>query len=306
MTMDKELDPLAMALAADLARKLGINSGLADVHTTSVDNRQHWPIEEISNFVVDQDGYAVSVRLYRPAALSAPPVLVYIHGGGWFSGTLDDVDDNCRELSARASCVVVSVDYSLSPQHKFPRALDEVDAVCRWLAANAQRLDVDPQRIAIGGESVGANLAAAQCLLSRGRRGPAMVLQLLIYPVLDPRLERDEIINNRDPILSSGLIRSMWRHYTDSATDLENCLVAPSRADSLVGLPRAMLITAGTDPLRVEGKAFADALMAANVAVDYRHYPGLFHGFFGLAHPRAEDAMGEVIDVLSDAFSPAR
>lgn len=306
MTMDEELDPLALALAADLARKLGLNTGLADIDASWVNDRRHWPVDKVSELVATQDGFAVPVRLYRPTASIDLPALVYIHGGGWFSGTLDDVDDNCRELSSRANCIVVSVDYSLSPQHKFPRALEEVDAVCRWLTKNARKFSVNPQRIAIGGESAGATLAAARCLLARGRPGPDMVLQLLIYPVLDPQLERDEIINSSDPILSSGLIRSMWRHYTDSDTDLENGLVAPLRAGSLAGLPRAMLITAGTDPLRFEGKAFADALSAADVEVYHRHCPGLFHGFFGLAHPRAECVMDEVIGVLLDAFSPAR
>lgn len=306
MTEEQQLDPLALALAADLAHRLGIDTQLPLPSEANIARRAVWHVASVQDTAVPAVGASVPVRIYHPSPATDLPALLYIHGGGWFSGCLDDVDANCRELCARSQCVVISISYSLSPEHKFPHALGEVDAVCRWVYAMATTLRVDRRRMAIGGESAGATLAAAQCLLLRNLDEPRLILQLLIYPVLDPEMDRDELRDNRDPILSTGLIRAMWRQYTDAGTDWDNELLAPLRASCLADLPAAVLVTAGTDPLRIEGKAFALALISNGVAVNHVHAEGLFHGFFGMAHPRAQEVMNEVVGALTQAFSQAR
>jgi acetyl esterase len=245
----------------------------------------------------------VSIRTYRPTGAGDLPALVYLHGGGWFAGDLDMVDANCRELSSRADCVVVSVDYSLAPATRFPHALEEVHAVSHWLSEQSEALGIDRRRVAIGGESAGGNLAAAECLLARDRGGPEYVLQLLIYPVLDPNLDRDELATVSDPILTTGLIRLMWRQYLAHETDRNNPLAAPVAAESLVALPPALIVTGETDPLQFEGAAYAAALDRAGTPAALRHYAGLFHGFFGLPHPAAQTAMDDVVTRLQDVFS---
>jgi acetyl esterase len=298
-----KLDALAVALAADLRRQLGLKDNAPDEPSLDIVQRKNWPVAEIINSVVEATDGSIPIRIYRPSTSVGLPVLVYIHGGGWFSGDLDAVDANCRELCARAECIVVSVDYSLSPENKFPRALSEVNAVSRWVSEHATSFGGDSRRLAVGGESAGATLAAAECLLARSQDGPRFLLQLLVYPVLDPDMDRDEIHRNQDPILSTGLLRSMWRHYTDSEQDFENSLVAPLRATSMINLPRAVIVTGGTDPLRKECAAFGAALRADGVFVQQWHYEGLFHGFFGLPHPRAESAFADVVEALRDAFA---
>jgi acetyl esterase len=241
--------------------------------------------------------------MYRPSQAEDLPVLVYMHGGGWFAGDLDMVDANCRELSARVGCLVVSVDYCLAPGHRFPLALEEVHAVSGWLSEQSAALGIDRRRLAIGGESAGGNLAAAECLLARDRGGPDYVLQLLLYPVLDPDLQRDELDSVRDPILSTGLIRLMWRRYLGQDADRRNPLAAPIVAQSLLALPPALILTGGTDPLRFEGAEYAARLDRAGTPATHRHYDGLFHGFFGLPHPRAEAAMDDAVAALKQAFA---
>jgi acetyl esterase len=195
------------------------------------------------------------------------------------------------------------VDYCLAPASRFPDALEEVHAVSQWLSMESEALGIDRRRVAIGGESAGGNLAAAECLLARDRGGPEYVLQLLIYPVLDPDLEREELNTVDDPILSTGLIRLMWRQYLAQDADRRNHLAAPIVAESLLALPPALIVTGGTDPLRFEGEAYAAALDRAGTPATHRHYDGLFHGFFGIPHPRAEAAMDDVVAALQEAFA---
>jgi acetyl esterase len=298
----RELDPLAVGLAANLARTLGLRFPDPSAECLQIP-RSVWDVGSVADFTVACAEWAVPIRVYRPLAMQIAPVLVYIHGGGWFSGNLDAVDADCREICARAACVVVSVDYSLSKVHKFPRALHEVDAVCRWISERAASIGGDPARLAIGGDSAGGNLAAAECLLARERGGRSFRLQLLIYPMLDPNLARSEIVGSQDPIMSPGLLRIMWERYVASQADLRDPLAAPLRAESFAGLPTAMIVTAGTDPLRAEGRRFGAALEADGVAVTYHDCEGLFHGFFGMPHPQAQAAMLAVIGSLNEAFS---
>jgi acetyl esterase len=298
------LDPLAVALAREFARGLGIRVD-GDESVPELPLRRSWAVADIRDTAVPGPGGDVPVRIYRPNEKDGQPILIYMHGGGWLSGDLDMVEENCRELSARADCLVVSVDYSLSPAHKFPVALEEVHAVATWVAANAEALGGDARRLAIGGESAGANLAASECLMARDGDGPEFVLQLLIYPVLDPDMDRAEIRDAVDPILSAGLVAAMWRQYTDGDADLRNPLAVPLLAESLAGLPPAMIVSAATDPLRFEGEAFAAALSEDDTEATYRLYDGTFHGFFGLPHPNAAPAMDDVVSAMRGIFGLA-
>jgi acetyl esterase len=296
------LDPLALALAEALSRGMRARLNGPAAADAALFRRRAWPLAQVEDTRVAAAVGDIPVRIYRPSPASGLPVLVYLHGGGWVDGDLGTVDENCRELAARVGCVVVSVDYTLSRVHKFPRALEEVDAVARWISGHADSFAGDPHRVAIGGESAGANLAAAACLLARDRGGPRYAFQLLVYPAVDADVTRAELQSARDPVLPLGLLRATWRHYMASPEDPRNPLFAPILAASLAALPPALIVTAETDPLRFEGRAYAEALTRAGVPTEHRHYAGLFHGFFGLPHPRAEAAMADVVAALRAAL----
>lgn len=295
------LDPLAAALAGRLRRELGIR-GADDVLAPeqAPPERHRFAVDTIEDRTLATPAGPVPIRLYRPAG-DALPVLVYLHGGGWFSGDLDSVDANCRELAARAGCAVVSVDYGLTPAHPFPHALRQTHGVLTQLATAPEDTGTDGRRIAVGGESAGGNLAAAACLLARDH-GPRLVHQLLVYPLVDADPDRPELEGADDPVLSLGFLRAMWRNYLPDEAARRNPLAAPAAAQDLTGLPPALVVTAGSDPLRFEGADYARALARHGTPVDHVHLAGLFHGCFGLPHPEAEQAMATAVSTLREAF----
>jgi acetyl esterase len=231
---------------------------------------------------VDRAGN-IPIRIYRPG-LSAEPIAVevYFHGGGWVVGDLDSHDAICRAVANRAGCVVVSVDYRLAPESPYPAALEDAYAATRWVADHAASIGADPYRLAVGGDSAGGNLATAVCLLARERGGPAIALQILVYPVIDGgcatgsyeefaqdfSLERDDML-------------WYWDQYLGDQDRLQP-LVSPLRATDLGGLPPALIITAGYDPLRDEGEAYAQRLREAGVPTTLTRYDGVIHGFLGM------------------------
>jgi acetyl esterase len=249
----------------------------------------------------------VPVRIYTPSAGSAPrPALVYIHGGGWVIGDPDMTDSICRVVANRAECVVVSVDYRLSPEHKFPVPLDDCYAAFTWVADNASSIGVDPARLAVGGDSAGGNLSAAVALRARDEGGPAIRLQLLVYPVTDYSFDTISYKENGDDyFLTRDMMGWFWDHYLTSASDGENPLASPLRAKDLSGLPPAKVFTAEFDPLRDEGEAYVARLVEAGVPVSHTRYDGQIHGFwtmlavFGAATTAADEAAA----ALKEAFS---
>jgi len=226
---------------------------------------------------------SIPLRLYRPADAAATtrlPVLVYFHGGGWVIGDLDTHDVLCRQLTAEAGVSVISVDYRLAPEHKFPAAVDDAWAATRWIVAHAAELNVDADRLAVGGDSAGGNLAAVVALLARDHGGPPIRLQVLLYPVTDSSVETGSYRDFADGfLLTRESMQWFFNHYVNTEADAADWRMSPLRAPSLAGLPPALIVTAGFDPLRGEGEAYAKRLREAGVSVDAVCFGGMIHGF---------------------------
>jgi len=247
------------------------------------------------------------VRIYTPEVSAEPlPVLVLFHGGGFIAGSPDSHDGGARELCALAQAIVVSVDYRLAPENRFPAAAEDCHAALLWAAAHAAELGGDATRLAITGDSAGGNLAAAVALMNRDRGGPALALQVLVYPVIDPACATPSArANGEGYLLTTASMKWMWSLYVNGADDYANPYAAPIAAASLAGLPPALVITAEFDPLRDEGEAYGRALEAAGVPTTISRYDGMIHGFascFDIT-PRAREAAGEVARALQAAWA---
>ncbi len=263
------------------------------------------PVDEVDS-VTSVDAGGVPVRIYRPiGAASSAGALVFFHGGGWVTGDLESHDPLCRGLTARSGCVVVSVGYRLAPEHRFPAAVDDAWTATRWVAANARELEIDPARIGVGGDSAGGNLAAVVAL--RGRdNGLPLAFQLLVYPVTDHRFDTasySELAEGNG--LTLRTMRWFWEQYLARPEDGESPDASPLRADDLAGLPPALVLTAGYDPLRDEGEAYAARLTAAGVSTKLVRYDGLIHGFFRMAGviDAAAAALDETAAALREALA---
>jgi len=285
------LDPQAKAVI-----DLVIKSGRPPYHTLSPkDARQMFrdtrpastpPAPEIGtvkDMTVEGGAGPIAARLYRPQgvpASTALPGLVFFHGGGWVIGDLETHDVLCRQLTAGAGISVVNVDYRLAPEHKFPAALDDAWAATKWVAAHAAELGIDAGRLAVGGDSAGGNLAAVVALLARDAGAPPVALQVLIYPVCDVGAESKSYADFADGfMLTRDSMRWFIDHYLSAKRDAADWRVSPLRAPSLAGLAPALVVTAGFDPLRDEGDAYARKLRDAGVRVDHLGYGGMIHGF---------------------------
>jgi acetyl esterase len=225
------------------------------------------------------------------------PALVFFHGGGWVIGDLDSHDVVCRQLAVEGALIVISVDYRLAPEHKFPAAADDAIAATKWVAANARELGIDAARLSIGGDSAGGNLTAVAALAARDGNGPKIAGQVLIYPATDFAMTHG---SHSEPetsvLLTHSVIRWFRDHYLNGAADIHDWRASPARATHLNGLPPAYVLTAGADPLRDEGDEYAERLKQARVPVTYKHYPGQFHGFFtmGKLLQQANVAVSEI------------
>jgi len=248
-------------------------------------------------------GGPIAIRIYRPKdALRA--ALVYFHGGGWVVGSLEGADASCRVLANRSRCVVISIDYRLAPETKFPGAVDDAYAATRWVIDNAADLRIDPARVAVGGASAGGNLAAAVALVAREKGGPRIAFQLLTVPVTELS---SKAASHREFAEGYGLTSAdmEWygRHYVRTEADADDPRASVLRAD-LHDLPPAFVITAECDPLRDDGEAYADRLRELGIAARYKRYPGMFHGFMSFPGvlPEAALAFEEAGAALREAF----
>lgn len=228
---------------------------------------------------------SIPARVYTPKTLrqagALAPCLVFFHGGGWVIGDLDSHDVVCRILADEGQLIVISVDYRLAPEHKFPAAVDDAIAATKWIADNARKLSVDAERLSVGGDSAGGNLAAVVAIAARDGNGPAIAGQVLIYPAIDFAMTHPSHSEPETSILlTHSVIRWFRDHYLTGAADVHDWRASPARAKTLIGLPPAYVLTAGADPLRDEGDEYARRLKEAGVAVIYRHFAGQFHGFF--------------------------
>ena len=248
----------------------------------------------------------ISGTLYVPDSPTPPPVMVYLHGGGWVLGSNTVVDSIARELANRSGYAVLSVDYRLAPEHKYPAGLDDVHQALLWIAGNASRLGLDARSLAVGGDSSGANLAAAVSLRCRDQGGPALAFQLLVYPLLDRNFDTESYRSYGDGSLSAlSLADVTWflDHYVNVPHELDLPLVYPLRTSDLSRLPRTLLICAEIDPLRDDSVEYARRLEQAGVPVELRVYQGMFHGFWRAAGvlPEAREAIDHAARRMREA-----
>jgi len=263
-------------------------------------------VGKVENRVIPGPGGDIPVRIYTPNGEGPFPSLVFYHGGGWVIGDLDTVDVPCRLLANRANCVVVSVDYRLAPEHKFPAAADDAYAAAKWVVENGPSIKVDSSRVAVGGDSAGGNLAAVVSLMARDKNEIDLAYQLLIYPVTNHSYETVSYRDNADGyLLTKDSMIWFWDHYLRDPQDGENPYASPLKAEDLSGLPPALVITAEFDPLRDEGEAYAQRLKEAGVSVEETRYNGMIHGFFWMPGTldQGMKAVNQAANALKQAFA---
>jgi len=265
------------------------------------------PIHATRDVHVTGPAGELRVRLYRPSGAARLPLIVFYHGGGFVLCDLDSHDVLCRTLANESGCAVAAVEYRLSPEAKFPAPLEDCCAALVELTSRAQEFDIDPDRVAVCGDSAGGNLAAAVCLRARDRGGPSIKYQALICPVIDAACDSASMHSLAEGyMLSRGLMQWFWSCYLEKAEDGTNPLASPLRATSLAGLPPASVITAEFDPLLDEGEAYANRLMAAGVPVVVRRYLGMIHDFvqMPLATEVAQRGISDIAQDLRAALVP--
>lgn len=314
MPVKSDLQPILDAInavqppVADLTPETLRTAYAALSGTTKVEE-----VAAVEDRTITGPGGDLPLRTYRPRVSanrsgSRAGALVWFHGGGWVIGDLDTHDNICRSLANAAGIVVISVDYRLAPEHPFPAALDDAWTAVRWVAENAIELGIDPERLAVGGDSAGGNLAA---LVSQGasQRGPSLRFQLLIYPLLDARYQTASMDENAEGYFLTKEILLWFRdHYLHGAgstpgrevPDLADTRVSPAcTPDSdLEGLPPGLLIAAELDPLRDEGEAYGERCRAVGVDMTVSCYEGMIHGFFSMAELVADGRVA--IDQAAD------
>ncbi len=262
-------------------------------------------MEKVWNFEIPGPAGPIAARAYAPKGVPAEhrTLLIYYHGGGFIRGDIDTHDSVCRVLADEAHCLVVSPAYRLAPEHRFPAAAEDAYAVAQYIGAHAADFQVDPSKIAVGGDSAGGNVAIATCLLAKKNGAPPIALQLLFYPVTDLTSDGES-----KKLYSKGFLLNSMPFYIASYVgpdgDARDPLASPLRATNLSGLPPAIVITAGFDPLRDEGQEFSRRLAAAGVAVEHKCYDEMIHGFASLRGllPEADLALRRAAQQMAKAL----
>ena len=288
MNRPSKLHPQVVAMMRDYAA-LGLpsNTEVTPVEARINGNigRAAFPLEKehvasTRELTINGAGGNLNLRVYEPEGEGPHPLIMLFHGGGWVAGDLDAEDTTCRGLSLRVSAVVVSVDYRLAPETKFPGGLEDCYAATVWAIEHAVELNIDPRKLAVSGTSAGGNLAAAVALMSRDRGGPRIAHQLLYCPITDYDLDRPSYTEfGSDYYLTREAMQWFWDHYLGKDGDGHHLYASPLRSGDLSGLPDATVVTAECDPLLDEGLDYAQALERAGVSTAYREYEGMFHGF---------------------------
>ncbi len=314
-----QLDPQARAVLQRIARsntppyaQLGVAAARELYRTTRITLGPSQSEEaRIADFVAESSTSTIPVRVYRPAVAADDAVLpgvVYFHGGGWVLGDLSTHDEVCRELANLAGCAIVSVDYRLAPEHKFPAAVDDAIEATQWVVRMASTLNIDPERIAVAGDSAGATLAAVVAIALRDAGGPPLAMQVLIYPSTDMA---EATPSHEEYARGYGLTRDniLWFRdaYLANEDDARDWRASPLRTADLSRLPQTYIITAGFDPLRDEGRLYAERLNQSGVDVTYECFDGMIHGFIimGGAIAAARHALYRVAQALRPALGLA-
>jgi len=288
------LDPQARALIERSVRSAGPAPGSVGVEEARRLYRESRlavapppvAVGEVRDFSIASPGLAIGARYYRPLGTKreeALPAVVYFHGGGWTCGDLDTHDSVCRGIAAHGFCAVVAVDYRMGPEHKFPAAVEDALTSLEWVAAHASSLGVDPARLVVAGESAGGNLAAVAALALRDS-ALRLAMQVLVYPVTDQAADTDSLRTfAQGYLLTRELLRWYQGNYLRDERDRVDWRASPLRAQDHSRLPPAYIVTAGFDPLRDEGKAYAERLVQAGVDVTHECFEGQIHGFLPMA-----------------------
>ncbi|MFV0296765.1 MAG: alpha/beta hydrolase [Hyphomicrobiaceae bacterium] len=266
------------------------------------------PVARVENTVVANGEHRVPVRIYFPEENPTRPLPAYIyaHGGGFVVGDLDMVDAACRTICKDAGIVVISIDYRLAPEHKFPAGLDDTIAATRWVRANASALGVDAGRLAIGGDSAGGNLAAATCQAVAGSGDLDIRLQVLVYPVTDLTCSHPSYQDlGTGYFLTAERMHAYVAHYLNNADEARDPRASPLMAASLEKQPPALVILAGLDPLLDEGQAYARRLREADIEVEIHEVPDHMHGFLGWSRESAaaRDALSLIARRLKETLT---
>lgn len=260
------------------------------------------PVAKVEDCLAPGPAGQIPVRIYTPQGSEAFPVLVDFHGGGFVLGSVEMDDPGCRMLANAAACIVVSVEYRLAPEHKFPAAVEDCYAATKWVAENISALGGDPTRIAVGGISAGGNLAAVVALMARDRGTPRLIYQLLMYPVTNFASDTPSMRENAEGYMLTRDGTARYRNlYLGSEADRYDPYASPLRARDLRGLPAALVVTAEYDPLRDEGEAYAARMHEAGVSAVCTRYDGMLHG--GLPFDMGKEAMQEAAAALRSALA---
>ena len=258
-------------------------------------------VHSIEDVLVKTEEHSIRLRIYRATADSKLPLLFFIHGGGWCLGDMEAYDPLCRRLTAESGCVMVSVDYRRAPENTYPAALDDVTEAAKWCFENLEYLEADPERSFIGGDSSGGNLAAAYCIKARNGHLPVFKFQILIYPVT----EHFSAGKSSYDLYGAGFgldreyMEYFWNSYAPAGNDLNDSLLCPGKASNLSGLPPALVLTAGCDPLHDEGSGYAKRMAEAGVDVQQIDYKGFIHGFMSIPElDAAHDAVFQVKEYM--------
>lgn len=310
MPLDPQMKAIldrAAAAGGSALHELGVEKVREAIRGGSAVSTQE-PVAHVENRRIPGPGGEIPVRIYRPAADAPLPAVVFFHGGGWVAGDLNTHDVICRILTNAARCVVVSVDYRLAPEHRFPAGPDDCYAATVWTANNAAAIGADPSRLAVAGASAGDTLAAVVAMMARDRRGPRLACQVLWYPATDAAMDtpshRDYATGNYY-FLSRADMEWFWNYYLSSERDRANPYCCPGVAKNLSSLPPALLVTAEYDPLRDEAEEYAARLKRAGVAVKCTRYEGVTHAFTGMALilGKGRESIIEAAAALHEAFA---
>ena len=264
------------------------------------------PLYSVEDLLIPGPAGELMIRRYTPCKHDDPlPVLLWFHGGGFVIGSLNSYDPICRVLASKADCIVISVDYRLAPENKFPAAVNDCFAALQWVAENADHFGGDVDRIAVAGDSAGGNLATVSALLARDAEFPKLCFQLLVYPCTAPQPDFPSHFEFADGyLLTRKTILWFYVHYLDDPRHSKDFRFAPLVAEDLSDLPPALIIVADHDPLYDEGVAYAERLQAAGTSVELANYPGTVHAFYSMsgAVDAAKRALEQSAQALIQAF----
>lgn len=264
------------------------------------------PVASIVNRTVPGPLGEIPVRIYTPVGDGPFPILMYFHGGGWVIGSPDTVETTCTMLANRAGAIVISVDYRLAPEHKFPAAAEDCYAATLWAAENAREIGGDPERIAVSGDSAGGNLAAVISIMARETGAPKLTYQVLFYPVTDYSFETESYKQNgEDYFLTTAMMKWFWGHYLNTDEDGRDWRASPLQVTDPSNLPPAFVVTAEFDPLRDEGEAYAQLLLRGGNTVTLKRYDGQIHAFVTIlgVMDRGKQAIEDASALLRQAFA---